>query len=152
MYFELSIAIHRPPSDVFAFLRDKDKYPQKKDSPVLILEQTTPGAAGVGTHYREVVQMLPFVREEILSVITRFEPCELLEEDFEGAGFKGHLAYQFLPEDDGTRLIQRETMSAQGFLKVLEPVIERMLSHRLWERLEAIKAILESAKAVAGRT
>lgn len=152
MYFELSIAIHRPPSDVFAFFRDKDKYPQKKDSPVLILEQTTPGAAGPGTHYHEVVQMLPFVRGEILSVITRFEPCELLEEDFEGAGFKGHLAYQFLPEDDGTRLIQRETMSAQGLLKVLEPVIERMLSRRLWERLEAIKAILESAKAVAGRT
>jgi hypothetical protein len=145
MYFELSIAIHRPPSDVFAFFRDIDKYPQKKDSPVLILEQTTPGAPGVGTHYREVIQMLPFVRGEFLSVITRYELNEHLEEDFEGAGFKGHLAYQFLPEDDGTRLIQREKMSAQGLLKVLEPIIERRLSRQLRERLEAIKTILESA-------
>jgi hypothetical protein len=109
------------------------------------IEQTTPGAPGVGTHYREVVQMVPLVHGEILSVITRFEPNEHLEEDFEGAGFKGHLAYHFLSEDDGTRLIQRETMSAQGFLKVLEPVIVRVFFHHLRERLEAIKAILESA-------
>lgn len=29
MYFELSILIRRSPSDVFAFLRDKDQYPQE---------------------------------------------------------------------------------------------------------------------------
>ena len=43
MYFELSITINRSPSDVFAFLRDKDKYPQEDGSPVLILEKITPG-------------------------------------------------------------------------------------------------------------
>jgi hypothetical protein len=59
VYFELSVAIARPPSDVFAFLRDKDLYPQQADSPVLALEKTTVGATGVGTRYREVVQMLP---------------------------------------------------------------------------------------------
>ena len=74
MYFELSILIRRSPSDVFAFLRDKDQYPQEDDSPVLILEKTTVGPVGVGTRYREVVQMLPFVRGEILSGITRNEP------------------------------------------------------------------------------
>ncbi len=78
-------------------------------------------------------------------MITRFEPDEYLEEDFEGAGFKGHLAYQFVPEDDGTRLIQRETMFARGLLKVFEPLIARSFSRHLQERLEAIKAILESA-------
>ncbi len=55
----------------------------------------------------------------------------------------GHLAYQFLPEGGVTRLIQRETLSAQGFLKPLELVIERMLSRRLIERLEGIKTVLE---------
>ncbi len=148
MYFELSITIRRPPCDVFAFLRDKDKYPQKPGSPVLVLEQTTPGPAGVGTRYREVVQMLPFARGEILSKVTCFMPGERLEEDFQGAGMAGHLAYQFLHEGDGTRLIQRETMSARGFLKVFEPVIRRMLARQLAKRLDAIKAILESGGAV----
>jgi len=141
MYFELSITIRRPPLEVFTFLRDKDKHPRG----VLLLEKVTPGEPGVGTLYREVVQMMPFVREEILSVITRFDPDEYLDENFEGAGFKGHLAYQFLQEDDRTRLIQRETMFARGLLKVFEPLIKRMFCRHLQERLEAIKAILESA-------
>ncbi len=145
MYFELSITIRRPPSEVFIFLRDKDKHP----GGVLLLEKVTPGEPGVGTHYREVVQMLPFVRGEIFSVITRFEPDEYLEEDFEGAGFKGHLAYQFLSEDEGTRLIQRETMFARGLLKVFGPLIERTFFRHLQERLEAIKAILETTKSLS---
>lgn len=143
MYFEFSILIRRSPADVFAFLRDKDQYPQEDDSPVLVLEKTSVGPVGIGTRYREVVQMLPFVRGEILSVITRYEPDQFLEEDFQGARMIGHLAYQFLPEGGGTRLIQRETLSAQGLLRPLEPVIERMLACRLIERLEGIKTVLE---------
>jgi len=57
MFFELSVTIDRPPEDVFAFLRDKDSYPQKPGSLVLILVKITSGQAGVGTCYREVVQM-----------------------------------------------------------------------------------------------
>jgi hypothetical protein len=149
MYFDLSISIARSPEDVFGFLRDKDKYPQEPGSPVLVLEQTTPGPAAVGARYREVVQMLPFVRGEILSVITCFEPGERLEEDFEGAGMTGHLAYTFVPEDGGTRLTQRETVQLRGALRVLEPLIERMMSRQLWRRLEGIKAVLESGWPVA---
>lgn len=144
MFFELSITINRSPSDVFALLRDKDKYPHEKDSPVLCLEKTTPDPPGVGTHYREVVQMLPFFRGEILSEITRFEASKFLEEDFEGAGMEGHLAYQFLPEGNGTRLIQRETIRCRGLLRIFEPIVKLILSRRLRERLVDIKEVLES--------
>ena len=150
MYFELSISINRPPADVFAFLRDKDKHPQEEGSPVLVLEKTTPGPPGMGTCYREVVQMLPFYRGEILSEITRFEPNEYLEEDFGGAGMYGHLAYQFLPEEGGTKLIQRETLHYRGLLRFGEPVIRVMLDHRLRERWADIKAVLEGGFTVAG--
>lgn len=143
MYFELSITIKRSPSDVFAFLRDKDKYPHEENSPILSLEKTTPGPPGIGTHYREVVQMLPFFRGEILSEITRFEASKFLEEDFEGAGMEGHLAYQFLQEGNETRLIQRETIRCRGLLRILEPIVKRILSLRLRERLEDIKEVME---------
>jgi len=150
VYFELSTSINRPPADVFVFLRDKDKYPQEEDSPVLALEKTTPGPPRVGTCYREVVQMLPFYRGEILSEITRFEPNEYLEEDFRGAGMVGHLAYQFLPEKEGTKLIQRETLRYQGLLRFCEPIIRVILNHRLRERLKDIKAALEAGSTAAG--
>ena len=73
---------------MFAFLRDKDQHATKPGSPVLVLEKITPGPVGVGTCYREVVQMLPGVRGEILSEITHFEQDVCLEEDFAGAGMQ----------------------------------------------------------------
>lgn len=149
MYFELSILIHRPPADVFAFLRDKDKYPQEADSPVLLLEKTTPGFPGIGTCYREVVQMLPFYQGEILSKITRFEPNEYLEEDFKGPKMYGHLAYQFILEHENTKLIQRETLHYQGLLRFSEPVIRVFLGRRLRARLAGIKEVLEGGYNVA---
>jgi hypothetical protein len=149
MYFELTISINRPPADVFAFLRDKDKYPQEEDSPVLLLEQTTSGLPCVGTCYREVVQMLPFYQGEILSTITRFDPDVYLEEDFRGAWMYGHLAYQFIPEQDGTKLIQCETLHCQGLLRFCEPVIKLLLHRRLRERLENIKTVLEGGYVAA---
>ena len=94
--------------------------------------------------------MFPFYLGEILSEITRFEPNEHLEEDFRGAGMSGHLAYQFLPEQGGTRLVQRETLHYQGLLRFCEPLIRLMLDKRLQERLEDIKADLESGFAVDG--
>ncbi len=143
MYFELSIWINRPPADVFAFLRDKDQYPQERGSPVLVLEKTTPGPAGVGTRYREVVRMLPCYQGEILSEITHYEPNEYLEEDFSVAGMRGHLAYQFLPETVGTTLVQRESLHYQGLLRFFEPLIGLVLERRLRERLADIKKVLE---------
>ena len=110
---------------------------------MLVLEKTTPGPTGVGTCYREVVQMLPFYRGEILSEITRFEPNAYLEEDFRGAGMVGHLSYQFLPEKGGTMLIQCETLLYQGLLRFCEMLIRVILGRRLRERLEDIKAVLE---------
>jgi hypothetical protein len=143
MKFERSIHVDRPPADVFAFLRDKDEYLQAEDSPVLVLEKLTPGPPGVGTRYREVLQMLPLVKGEILSQITRFEPPSFLEEDFEGAGMAGHLAYEFAAEGDGTRLIQRESIGYKGLLSLLEPIIGFLLLRKIEERLEDIRAELE---------
>ena len=149
MYFQLSVCIERPPADVFAFLRDKDLYPQEPGSPVLVLEKTTAGGPSVGTRYREVVQMLPLVRGEILSEITRYEPDRFLEERFRGAGMQGQLLYEFVPRAGGTELIQRETLQPLGVLRLVGPLMKQMLDRRLRERLEGIKSILESGWQVS---
>ena len=149
MHFELSVTIERPPSDVFAFLRDKDLYPQEPGSPVLVLEKTTKGPPAVGTRYREVVQMLPLVRGEILSEITRYEPNRYLEERFKGSGMQGHLAYEFVPREAGTELVQRETLQPLGILRLVGPLMKRVLHRRLRERLENIKSILEGGWQVS---
>ena len=63
---------------------------------------------------------------------------------------KGHLAYSFLPENGGTRLIQQETLEPQGLLRLFAPWIERSLSRQLHHRLEGIKQVLEAGWVVAG--
>jgi len=93
--------------------------------------------------------MLPFYQGEILSEITRFEPDEYIEENFRGAGMYGHLAYQFLDEKGGTKMIQRESLHYLGLLRLCEPVIRVFLERRLRDRLEDIKAVLEGGFTVA---
>ena len=144
MHFELVVTIDRSPADVFIFLSDKDTYPQEPDSPVIRLDKITPGPVDVETQYVEVVKMLPWVKGEIKSRITRYEPYSHLEEDFEGAGMRGHLAYEFMEKGKGTLLIQRETLQWLGFLKLFTPIIRPMLESQLISRLNEIKNILES--------
>ena len=80
MLVKLRIEINKPPSDTFNFLCDKDQFKQPSNSPVLLLEKTTTGPIGVGTRYREVVQMMPFVKRDFLSEVTRFEPFSVFKE------------------------------------------------------------------------
>ncbi len=152
MQFNLSISIQRSPEICFAFLRDKHLHPQKPGSAVLRLDQVTPGPVTVGTRYVEVVQMFPLVKGEIRSMLTRFDPPEWLEEDFEGAGMVGHLAYQFAPQGQGTRLIQRETVRLRGVLRLCEPLIRRMLAPQLERRLVEIRTRLEAGWQPASTT
>ena len=61
---------------------------------------------------------------------------------------KGHLAYQFLLEGGGTRLVQRESLYTEGILRLFDKFIEQMLSPRLVSRLGDIKDVLESGWVV----
>ncbi len=147
MKFERSISINCKPEKVFSFLRDKDQFQQEPDSPVLLLEKTTPGPVGVGTSYREVVQMFPLIKGEILSTVQRYEPPRYLEESFRGTGMDGNLAYEFIPVEEGTHLIQRETIQFHGLFGLFSSLMGRMLLKAVEARLEGIKKVLESKPA-----
>ena len=125
MLVKLSIKINKPPSDPFNFLCDKDKFKQPSNSPVLLLEKTTPGPIGVGTRYREVVQMMPFVKRDFLSEVIRFEPFSVLEEKWKGGGMEGILTYFFNPIPEGTELIQHVSVKAFGLLKHFDSMMSK---------------------------
>ena len=142
MYFELSININCSQEEVFIFLRDKDKHVQKENSPVLLLERITEDPVGVGTKYREIVQMLFFYKSEIISTITRYEPFHYLEEEFFATGMRGYLAYQFINKNDSTELIQKENIVFTFPINLMNPIIKKVLHRKLVERLEEIKSEL----------
>jgi hypothetical protein len=144
MKFRRSIWIDRSPEEVFAFLRDKDSHAREPESPVELLQRTTPGAVRVGTRFLEIVRIMLFVRSRIESEITRVDPPWHLEERFSARRMCGYLAYHFVPEHGGTLLVQKETLRYRGCLALLEPVIQRMLLPRIEDRLRAIRDIVES--------
>ena len=147
MLHKFRVLIDKPPVDVFCFLRNKDTYKQENNSPVLLLEKITDGPVGVGTRYREVVQMAPFIKSEILSEITRYEQYSVLEETWAGGGMKGTLTYFFNTTRQGTELIQHVEIETHWLLKPFDPVIARMYVKAAQYRLDCIKAILETGRS-----
>jgi len=147
MLHEFRVLIERHPGDVFNFLCNKDTYQQEEGSPVLLLEKTTPGPAGVGTRYRDVVQMAPLVKSEILSEVTRFEPGSVLEERWVGGGMKGVLTYFFRPAGQATELTQHVVIETGQLLRPFAALISMQYARAARYRLDCIKRILETGRS-----
>jgi hypothetical protein len=138
-----SVVIKRPPEAIFHVLANVHLVEQPEGSPVLVLDLTTPGPPRLGSRYYEVVQMLPFYKGQIVSEIKAFEPSRLLEETFTGPGMTGRVRYELTEVDDGTKLVQKQWFNYRGLLRILEPIIRRVLIPRLEWRLGTIKSGLE---------
>ena len=138
-----SIDIRRPPEAVFEFLANIQDVQQADGSPVLALELTTEGPPRLGSRYREVVQMMPFMKGEIISEITAFDPPRVLEMAWTGPGMTGTDRYELATIPDGTTLNHKKCVSFPGVLRVMEPFMRIPLIPRLEERLVEIKHLLE---------
>ncbi len=144
MNFEFSAVIYCPLADVFALFRDVDQYNEHEGSPVPVLGKITEGPVRVGTRYREVVQMMPFVTMTILSEITEYESERRLASRWWSNVMEGRLAYTFELVDGGVRVIQRMSLNPKGVLRVFSPLIKVMFSRAGEHRLAWIKAFLEA--------
>jgi hypothetical protein len=117
---------------------------QSDDSPVLALDLITEGPPRLGSRYREVVQMMPFIKGEIISEITAFDPPRVLEMVWRGPGMTGTDRYELATIQDGTTLNHEKCVSLPGVLRVMEPFMRIPLIPRLEERLVDIKHLLEA--------
>ena len=77
--FEAHAIIHRWLEDVFGLFRDIDQHAGQEGSVVPVYYKTTPGPVGVGTRYREVVRLLPFLRGEVITAVIGCDPPRRLD-------------------------------------------------------------------------
>jgi hypothetical protein len=143
MKFRFSVVIAQPPSAVFAFFRDVDQHAGQEGTPVPVYDKVTPGPVGVGTRYREVVQVLPKVRGEMLSEVTCYEEGKRLGYRFSGLGMDGELEYIFEQVQGGTGVVQLQSLHPRGALRPFSWLIGKMFAAVAGQRLETIKALLE---------
>jgi hypothetical protein len=144
MEFEFVVIIERPVRDVFGFFRDIDHHAGKPKTVVPVYDMITPGPVGLGTRYREVVQMAPFIRWEVISEIISYQPEHCLGYRFSGLGLDGELEYSIEQVASGTQVVQQQSLEPQGILRLFNPIIRWMFSKIAGKRLETIKTILES--------
>jgi hypothetical protein len=144
MYFEFTAVINKPLEDVFSFFRDVDQYAGRKGSIVPVYDKVTPEPVGIGTKYREVVQVLPFVTGEILTEVVGYEPNWRLAYRYVALGMDGELEYRFEALEEGTRVVQRQSLWPRGVWRVFSPMIGAMFSRVVGKRLMGIKDLLES--------
>jgi len=149
MDYDNSITIRRPPEAVFAMLADIQEYAHAPGSPIPEMEKIPPGPTAVGTRWREVVQLLPFMTMTMWSDCTSLVPDRRLELAWHGPGMTGHIAYTMEPVDGGTVLRQVETLTPHGLLRPMGGLMERMLRPRLTARLAAIRDRLEGGTPAA---
>lgn len=139
-----SIIIEKAPEAVFEFLANIQKVPQAEDSPILALELITDGPPRLGSKYREVVQMMPLVRGEILSEITAFKPPWVLELTWTGPGMSGVDRYDLKEHPEGTSVNHEKHTYSHGVVRIMEPLMRSALIPRLEQRLVSIKQLLET--------
>ncbi len=143
MDYDISVTISRPPEAVYALLADVQLYIHHPGSPIPEMEKIPAGTTKVGTRWREVVRLAPFVTMTMWSEVTAIEPGRRLEESFRGPWMTGHLAYSIEPSEGGCVLYQRETLTPHGPLRLLAGPMDRMLRPKVTSRLDAIRDLLE---------
>jgi hypothetical protein len=136
------MTVDRSPS----IFRPRSNAPSTTSLPSFATWTNTPGPVGLGTRYREVVRLLPFVEGEIRAEVVCYEPPRRLGYHFSGLGMEGVLDYRFQVMAYGTWLEQHQVLRPRGMLRLLSPLIRVTFGRVAGRRLAVIKAWLESER------
>jgi uncharacterized protein YndB with AHSA1/START domain len=139
---EFSVAIRRPPADVFRYLADGMNNREWR-SGVLEIERTTT-TSGVGAAYRQVLAGPGGHRIDGDYRITVCEPPRQLEFLVTAGPARPTGSFQLTP-DGGQGTVVRFALDLQptGLMKVMSPMISRQMRREV-AQLDRLREILES--------
>jgi uncharacterized membrane protein len=143
---KVSVEIHRPVHEVFAFVTRVENFPRWFDGIVAESRQTSPGPLGAGTAFRQTQH---FLGRRFVShfTVTAYEPDRL----FCVATSQGLIPFQgcfsFEPTPGGTRVIDRHEINPQGFFGLVGSLLVRRLRQQAEANLAALKRLLEGQPA-----
>lgn len=143
---ETRIEFERPAGEVFAFVADQTNAPQWQDG-LAEVRRVTSGPIGVGTEH-VFVRRFAGRRIESRNRFTRFEPGRFVEFEIPEGWLTGTASYRVDPiAGGGCRLTSRMDFRVRGPLKVVSPLLARLLSRDSRTDETTLKALLESTNA-----
>ena len=137
-----SVAIEPPVPEVFAFVTDTANDP-RWDLDAVDVQKTSEGPIGVGTTFTVGIQFMG--RRDARWRVTEFEPDRREVIEVQAEPFSPTLTYLFDATDGGTRFTRLIEIRPRGYVRVLAPVVRRMIRKRQELFVRRLKAVLEGS-------
>lgn len=143
---ETTVDIDRPVAEVFAFVADQTNAPTWQQG-LHEVRRLTEGPIGVGTEHEFVRR---FAGREVASRnrFVSFEAGRYVEFEIPDGWLTGRASYRTEPSAGGTALTSRMSFRARGPLRLLEPVLSRILARDSRRDEMRLKRILEARTEV----
>jgi uncharacterized protein YndB with AHSA1/START domain len=137
--------IARPPTEVFEYLRDYTNEAKWQSTHVSQSIVEPPGPAKVGTRVHKVRQTSGGEQKFTIEITEMDETTRRWTDITMTGPFRGTKgSWQVLPENQGSRVRLEAQMHAQGFWRILLPIIDRSAHRDLQMEFANLKKVLES--------
>jgi uncharacterized protein YndB with AHSA1/START domain len=143
-----SVRIDRPIAEVFAYATTVDTLPQWLGA-VEEVEQLTEGPLGVGTRIRAAGKMLGR-RLITLVEVTALEPGYRFAFTGVTGPFTAHNSYTFEVVAGGTKVTDTAESELRGPIRLIDPLVGRMMHRQFEANLASLKDHLETRVASEG--
>ncbi len=142
MKVERNISISRPPAEVFSLIADVRNDPTWHTDVLEVRSSTD--VVGVGTVFNVKVKPSMGVSEGTMTV-TRLEPGRLVEFHGQMGKMAPTVTNICEPDSQGTRVTRRVEMNPPGMMRVMSPLIGRMIAKSNDGFLANLKRLLEDS-------
>ena len=138
--FTLESQIDRPPSEVFDHVSDPGRLATWQTNTVSAVQETS-GPIGIGTRLREIHRAPGGKELESLVEVSEFDPGRVFAlRVVEGTPV--HLRMTFDPVGGGTRVQFRAYGQLNGGMRLVQPLIGRMLKRQFTQQLASLERVL----------
>ena len=146
----VTVRIHRPVDEVFAFVTDPANFPRWAGALVTAARQTSPGPMRAGATFHQTNKLL-IRRFQTDFVVTAYEPPRRFEyrSTTGPIRFIGH--YTFAADGDGARFTSVDDTQLGGLLRLLAPLLQPIAQRQIETNLGNIKRILETPRPAPRR-
>ena len=142
--FNHTVALARPPQEVFPWLLEEDKVP-RWTAGLETYDVVGDAPLGPGTRVRQVLTVSG-QRIDVELEVTRYEPPRTAESRFSIRGVDVVTTYALTASAGGSELTQSLEAKATSFsARMLLPVVQPRLESKLTEDLERLREVLASA-------
>lgn len=143
--FQLTVDIHRPPAEVFAFIAEPRNMPQWYEA-VDNVTKATDGPNGIGARYH-VTRSLPGGPAHNDVEVTEHEPNRLLTLESRVGPTPFRYRYELRAAPPGTRLALDGRISSSGLpgpLAGVDGLATRLFKRGMRQNLDELKRIIEA--------